>query len=98
MPIPKGKLWEWLCECPRPAAISFASHHPIIPMITSVAPTIPWPHCPMISMLNGRRSLSSTKMIPKRICPVLCPQPHSAPMSAFCAREGPTESGVNAAR
>ena len=38
-----------------------------------------------------------TKMIPKRICPVLCPQPHSAPMSAFC-REGPTESGVNAAR
>ena len=67
-------------------------------MITSVAPTMPCPHCEMTSRLNGSLSLSSTKMSPKRIWPVLWPNPHSAPIIAFCIRDGPTARGVSAAR
>mmetsp|Transcript_4050 Transcript_4050/g.13543 ORF Transcript_4050/g.13543 Transcript_4050/m.13543 type:complete len:713 (+) Transcript_4050:348-2486(+) len=98
-PSPKGKPCECECECDSlPSESCRASHHPMAPMITSVAPTTPWPHCPITSMLNGSLSFNATKTKPNRICPVLCPQPHSAPIAAFWARLGPTVSGARAAR
>mmetsp|Transcript_8497 Transcript_8497/g.35501 ORF Transcript_8497/g.35501 Transcript_8497/m.35501 type:complete len:253 (+) Transcript_8497:151-909(+) len=99
-PMPNGNPCECECECEwlSPLAIALASHQPMIPIITSVPPTIPWPHCPMISMLNGSLSFRRTNTKPKSIWPVLCPQPHSAPINAFCARDGPTVKGANAAR